>query len=131
MAKNKSKERLLAEIAYAAGYRYARAVEGNADEEELNTGAASALAKWNEETGGRKHVPDNVERARAKWQAEGRPPEGTVFGAWPAAPGLEGFVGVSYVFKPNGDYDLTKSFEKNMGPGLCDSENADAAKAGK
>ena len=63
-AKKKSKELLLAEIAYADGYHFGRVnVGGDVDEAELNRGAAIALTKWKEETGWKKHRPSYIEHA--------------------------------------------------------------------
>jgi hypothetical protein len=105
MAK-KSKELLLAEIAYADGRA---SMFENDDEGTVFLGPELALAKWKEQTGGKKPQPTEIERARKKWTEEGCPTQGTLFGA-----SSGGFGGNWFVFAPDGSYLLKESFEKNF-----------------
>jgi hypothetical protein len=102
MAKKKSKEFLLAEIAYAAGRKDDRVFKGN-EKEIVRIGAEVALKKWKEQTGGKKPLPSLVELARKKWEAEGSRPEGT----W--------FSSLQYKFTPDGDLDMVETFDANIG----------------
>ncbi len=80
MAKKKSKELLLAEIAYADGRKDAIGDTHSGDEEEIvRIGAAIALAKWKKSTGGRKPEPTTDDLAFKKWTEEGRPVQGTFY----------------------------------------------------
>lgn len=115
--KKKSKELLLAEIAYRSGREDAiRQTFVDGDEEAIvSVGAQFALAKWKEQTGGKKKPPTQIKLARNKWEAEGRRPEGTLFD------------GAHYQFAPDGTYRLPETLLKNFGSG----ESEKAAKAGK
>jgi hypothetical protein len=99
--KKKSKEQLLAEIAFASG-RNSMFESDNAAEVVL--GAEIAVAKWKEQTGGRKPKPREIDRARQQWIADGRPKEGTLY----PRP-----LGYWYVFSSNDDWLLKESLEKN------------------
>jgi hypothetical protein len=99
MAKKKSKEQLLAEIAFDAGR--ASMFESDYDMH-VKFGAKIALAKWKEQTGGKKPEPSDIERARKQWISNGSPKEGIRFGScW-------------YLFAPDGSYLLKESFDKNF-----------------
>lgn len=107
MAKNKSKELLLAEIAYRAGVMDALAIQGIVELEHVDAmvvaGAALALKKWKAQTGGRAPKPSEVQIARRDWEAAGKPPEGiqrSDSGRW-------------YKFKPNGEYDISATLLAN------------------
>jgi hypothetical protein len=76
------------------------------DEVSVTAGPAIALAKWKEQTGGKKPQPTDIEQARKKWMAEGCPKEGTFYPSY--------LSGNWYVFAPNGDHLLKESFEKNF-----------------
>ena len=102
MAKKKSKEQQLADIAFAAG----RATLFESDDEmTVAFGPEIALAKWKEQTGGRKLEPSDIERARRQWIANGRPKEGIFYplpeGNW-------------YLFDSDSNWLLKESTEKNF-----------------
>lgn len=101
--KKKSKELLLAAIAYAAGRKDALQDAYSGDEAEIvRMGASIALARWKEQTGGKKPQPSEIELARKKWTVEGCPPEGTVYAR------------DRYFFDPDGSYNIVKSFDANF-----------------
>jgi len=94
MAKKKSKEFLLAEIAFAAG----RDSMYDTDYE-VRTGAERALAEWKRQVA----EPSPLDRARAAWTAAGRPKEGVFFrDAW-------------YLFSSDGSWLQKESTMKNFG----------------
>jgi len=104
MAKKKSKEFRLAEIAYALGRDHALTGELSGEENTLvEMGAVTAIAKWKEETGGRKKQPSSIDRACKKWKQMGQPAEGVMFG------------GARYLFEPDGEFNLLRNFEANIG----------------
>ena len=98
MVKRKSKELLLAEIAYACGRKDALGDAVNGDEEEIvRIGGSLALAEWKKQTGGRKPAPTILDLAFKKWTEDGRPPSGTVYD------------GISYKFtaEKNGQFSVS------------------------
>jgi hypothetical protein len=101
MAKKKSKELLLAEMAFRDGVTVGLASVG-ADQEQIDEmvepGASFSLKKWKEQTcGKRKPQIDDIEQAHKAWTAAGKPDNGLWF---------EGYL---YKFKPDGTFDLPKS----------------------
>lgn len=57
------------------------------EDEIVETGAALALKKCREQTGGRAPMPSDEQKARKKWEAAGKPEEGIRF------------EGAMYIFK--------------------------------
>jgi hypothetical protein len=101
MAKKKSKELLLAEIAYRDGVTTGLASVG-ADQEQIDEmielAAPLSLKKWKEQACvPRKPEIDDIEQAHKAWTAAGKPDNGI----W--------FQGYLYKFKPDGTFDLPKS----------------------
>jgi hypothetical protein len=112
MARAKSKDTLLAEIAYRDGRTDALTTEGIVDldheDEIVEAGAALSLKKWKEQTGGKKPQPSDIQIARKEWIAKGKPPEG-----------IRQRTGTWFIFKKtddeqDGEYDVTASLMKNF-----------------
>jgi hypothetical protein len=110
MAKKKSKDLLLAEIAFAAGRA---AMFSSDDDMDVMYGPEIAFKKWKEQTGGRAHVPYVIDKALEKWIAAGSPKEGIFYGD--VIINGERIGGQWYVFSPDGEYLLSASFDKNIG----------------
>jgi hypothetical protein len=107
VAKKKSKDLQLAEIAYRQGWYDSnqsfppsvyRGPSTVLTADIVEEGAARAVADWKRTTGGRKtQMPEHIELARRAWKKAGRPVDGILF------------QGHRYFFEPDGAYNVTKN----------------------